>query len=167
MGKRLIIKGADFSQNGIYSQVSLWYITGYDDNKSNLSSTANTANGGWAFGDTDQNKVRGKVINQIKFKVSAAGDFPIMKGSARNSMTEAASITIEQAEIGTVVTKTFTPVTVGESEYIAVGKPNGAGMYFTSSSSATPSGFYTKVPSSPTSTTGNLGVNVGFIDNGE
>lgn len=162
MGKRIIVKGADFSTNAIYHvEVGEWYVTNYDDFASAATRTANLANGGWAF-STENDLLSGKIVNRIKFKASAAGDFPILIGETYGTMSIVRQITIESSEVGSVVEKTFEPVSVAGGQKFGFGVPNSGGFYY---ATATGRSFWSKVPSAPSGNNKNvvLPINVGYF----
>lgn len=158
MGKSLIIKGADFSQNTISIT---WYVDRYTDYT--LSKSANVVNGGWALSDSDAATLQGKTVNIIKFKPVSSGTFKLFVAHAKNatSVTEKATITISSSEAGTEVTKEFTPFQIGEGEYLVFGEANDAvGFYFGNSTGLS---FYSRVPSDWTKSNDYaLGIAVGY-----
>lgn len=140
------------------------YITQYKDHNI-LNNIANTANAGWAFCEADQQKVRGKTINVIRFKASAAGNFAILVGSSMTTCTQRANVVVAPEEVGQTVQKTFNEITIGADEYLVVGTPNGAGMYYGNGIDGA-GGFYSQIPSNPSqsSLTSSIGVDVGYME---
>ena len=147
MGKSLIIKGADFSANGIpaYSNIT-WFLDSF--NETYATRDTNISQG--YFGPGNYSQLQGKTINCIKFKAAASGQLTIafadgVGGSAQISQERI--IEVSQDEVGTVVTKLFTPIEVSQSDYIVVGKPTDtAGWYFTNSyPDDAGTGVYTKI----------------------
>ena len=168
MGKKLIIKGADFSENAVDVRVIEWYITQYTDYGGSASSVVNVVNGGWAYQSNHNSLIQGKLINALKFKAAAAGTLNLYKGKLNStSKPQIGSVSVSQSEVGTAVIKTFTPYTMGANEYLIIGEPNSsASFYFTTQAPADSSGFYTKVPSewSSTALVSSLCVDVGYIE---
>ena len=147
MGKALIIKGADFSQNAIEISTT-WYVDRYTDYT--LSRTANINNGGWALSDDDNATLQGKTVNTLKFKPVSSGTFKLFVASTKNatSVTEKATITINSSEAGTEVIKEFTPFQIGAGEYLVFGEANDAvGFYFGDSTGLS---FYSRIPGNVT-----------------
>lgn len=145
----LVIHGADFSTNKIPTATieTGWFLTNYTDYSSYATRLANLANGGWGLSSADMSPIQGKYINTIKFKVSAAGDFPVLKGSTYGGVSIVRELSLSAGDVGNVVTLTFDRIYVGISDIIAFGKPNGGGFYFGNLSGKS---FYSKVPTSPT-----------------
>lgn len=164
MGKRIIVKGADFSENAIYQdeqQADGWLVTNYTSFASAATNRANVANGGWAFID-EMSNLRGKKINKIRFKASASGDFPILVGTSYNNLSIVRTISVSSSEVGTVVEKTFNELLVANNQLIGVGKANGAGFYYAQDSGHS---FYSKIPYNPTLASGYvLGIDIGYFN---
>lgn len=122
MGKRLIIKGADFSTNRIPSQLT-WFVDEYDqavalgrsfDGVSSVSAAGLAPN--FDFG--------GKIINIMKLKIASAGTLSIMIG---NSHTDAnaqrvAELQFTSEDVGKVVTKQFEPISIPTGKFLWIGK---------------------------------------------
>lgn len=162
MGKRLIIKGADFSKNAIGIIIEpAWYI---DQILPNISTAkkANVVNGGWAFSDTDNAKLQGRVINSVQFYAAAAGVLNFYKGALGSNGTKIGSITISPSQVNTKVIATFTPVTINSGEYLMIGEANTKGsIYFQPNVKGI--SFYSKAQSSPSISDGfSLGISVGY-----
>lgn len=158
----LVINGADFYANRIPITVKEgWLLTNYTDNATLATRAANVANGGWGLSDQDLLAIRGNYINTIRFKVSAAGDFPILMGASYSAAAIVRNLSLSVEDVGNVVTLTFDRIFVSADDIIAFGKPNGGGFYFGDKSG---SSFYSKVPSSP-SQNGSLifPIDVGYI----
>ena len=115
MGKKIIIKGADFSENGMLAgELTLYFEKGFDKTIVNVSTTGSSA---WALTDTEASILYGKTINRIKFIPAAAGTFRIYKTSSLSSLGElVAQVTIDASQVGTVVTASFDDVVVANGE---------------------------------------------------
>lgn len=115
MGKKIIIKGADFSENGMLAGRLTWYFEkGFDKKIINVSKTGSSA---WALTDKEASTLYGKTINRIKFIPAAAGNFHIYKTSSLSSLGElVAEVVIDATEVGTVVTVSFDNVMVAYRE---------------------------------------------------
>jgi hypothetical protein len=164
MGKKIIVKGADFSENAIYQdgqQADGWLVTNYTTFASALTYAANVDNGGWAFID-EMSNLRGKKINKIRFKASASGDFPILVGTACNNLLIVRIVSVSSSEVGSVVEKTFDELLVANTQLIGIGKANGAGFYYAQDSGHS---FYSKIPDNPTLVSGYvLGIDIGYFN---
>ena len=167
MGKKIIIKGANFTRNAIYNDGSLiptqtvWYITSFTDTGAEkLVNFANKANGGWAYKTNNNEKVQGKFINAVKFKAATAGTFNLYTGVEHGESTNlVASFQVEENEVGTVVTKKFETVFIGDKFLIFGEAGTSATQYFGPGAE----GFYSKIPTSWVEYGGNLGFDVGYI----
>lgn len=171
MGKKLIIKGADFSTNAIEGIIT-WFVDEYDQAVA-LGKTPNTNANYAVAGFAPNYDFGGKTINVLKFKVGAAGSFSIMMGNSRDdtSPTKVGEITLTSEEVGTVVTKQFDPITIPVGKYIWLGRSGDTGLFCYSddkiapgstfgpmwillgTSSYRPDGNYNEI----------LGINFGFI----
>lgn len=162
MGKRLIIKGADFSENAIGTGAKpVWYI---DQILPDISTAlkANVVNGGWAFSNTDNAKLQGRVINSVKFYPATDGVLNFYKGALGSNGTKIGSITISPSQVGTRVIATFTPVTINSGEYFMIGEANTKGSIYYCQNLDDIS-FYSKAQSSPTLVkSSSLGISVGY-----
>lgn len=171
MGKRLIIKGADFSTNRIPEQLT-WFVDEYDQAVA-LGKTPNTNANYAAAGFAPNYDFGGKTINVLKFKVGAAGSFSIMLGNSRNDTnpTKVGEITVTSQEVGTVVTKQFDPITIPDGKYIWLGRSGDTGQFCYSSNTTLPGStfgpMWIYLGTSSYRPDGNkneiLGVNFGFI----
>lgn len=172
MGKKLIIKDADFSANALDVRVIEWYILSYTNYLGSSPNIANVVNGGWAFVQATNALLIGKTINAIRFKAATSGTLNIYKGILNSSeKTLIGSINVISSEVGQEVTKTFTPYTMGASDYLIIGEPNSSVSFYYMGSGVTPSSnlhnCYTKVPSVWSLTTANnleLCIDVGYIE---
>ena len=158
MGKSLVIKGADFSENGIQETTPTlnWYIDS-TLNTGSLSS-ANRANGGWAFKEGDMSLLQGKTINRLKLIPSIEGTLNLYKATSLSGpVTLVASILIPDADVNTISVYEFNGFTLGENEVLVIGEANSsAGFKYKTDAG---NGFYSKVPSNP-SASGVLGLNI-------
>lgn len=134
MGKKLIIKGADFSTNGIIESETTWYFSeGLDIS---LGYTAAAASSAWALNDTNAALLYGKNINRIKFVPANTGNFRIYKTSSLSSLGDlVATINVVSGQQNTVVTARFDTVTVAQGErfvfpdLMKYGTKSGASFY--------------------------------------
>lgn len=115
MGKKIIIKGADFSENGMMAGELTWYFEkGFDKTIVDISTAGSSA---WALTDTEASILYGKTINRIKFIPAAAGTFRIYKTSSLSSLGElVAEVVINTSQVRTVVTASFDDVVVANGE---------------------------------------------------
>lgn len=147
MGKKLVIKGADFSANAINESADVWYTDFLDHYTP--TSNANLVNGGWAHNADDNSLVQNKPINRIRLVPSQAGTFKIGVASAylSASVTNLATITIEAGDVGTQVTKTFPTINIGNG-ILVFGEANSAGGFkFANNEAQDHPAFISKVPS--------------------
>ena len=90
MGKRIIIKGADFSANAIgKTEINVWYTNQrnkYEERelKASVITKFNQASKYWAFNDDQQEAMRGKQINVIRL---------IPKGFSKLNFYKVSSVT--------------------------------------------------------------------------
>lgn len=163
MGKSLVIKGADFSANGIPEHIPAltWYIDSCINDAS--VSAANKANGGWAYFSEDNALLQGKTINRIKLIPSLEGTLNIYSAdSLSGNKTLRATITILEEEKGNITTYSFQEFTLGANEIFVIGEANTeAGFKYRTTGGV---GFYGKVPSASISTINgqNLNISVGY-----
>lgn len=124
MGKQLVIKGADFSQNALdVRNKRYWY--GVPDSQ---FEAANIAVIGFGLSVVDQSPIQGKTIHGIRLNVSTIGVMTIYKTStngatAANLLTEVA--TVQATEVGLQDLDFSVPVTLGANEYIVFGRYGG------------------------------------------
>lgn len=172
MGKKLIIKDADFSANALDVRVIEWYILSYTNYLESSQNIANVVNGGWAFVQATNALLIGKTINAIRFKAATSGTLNIYKGVLNSSeKTFIGSVNVTSSEVGQEVTKTFTPYTMGGNDYLIIGEPNSSASFYYQGSGVKPTAashnFYTKVPSEWSLTTANnieLCIDIGYIE---
>lgn len=129
MGKRLIIKDADFSANAVYSGNIHWYYRGFSEfyGSESGSQVSGTNSGGWSLAPMFD-ALRGKTINIVKGLAAAAGTFNFYKVAQEpNTVTQlperSAYITIQNSDVGKITTFTFnTPVSLADNEYLVCGE---------------------------------------------
>lgn len=169
MGKKLVIKGADFSENGLVYQETL-YIDNYTVMKNKASTEPNRANGGWAFGQPSipSDKLTNKIINFVRFRAKTAGTLNFYRcASAKSgSKTLVTTIEIESAQVNTEITHIFPEITLGE-EFFVIGEADstqGICGYVASQSGREP--WIGKVQnSSPSSySNGGLVIDIGYVN---
>lgn len=122
MGKRLIIKGADFSTNRIPSQLT-WFVDEFDQAVAQgRSLTATTVYS--AAGFAPNYDFGGKIINVMKLKIAAAGTLSIMIGNSRKDTNaqRVAELQFTSEDVGQVVTKQFEPISIPAGKYLWIGK---------------------------------------------
>lgn len=128
MGKSLIIKGADFSENGVYKTVENWFLllgTQYGHLKSS-SPTNNSGAAAWSFSDGNNALIQGKTINQIRFYPADAGVFKIFVLDSRTSALgdPVATITVASGDVGNFTKYEFSDIQVGDNQYLAFVDPS-------------------------------------------
>ena len=125
MGKVLIIKGADFSQNGIENYEMLiidrtWGIE--NENRDAIPSSA-------SFVDQDYKLLQGKVISAVEFKCGTAGNISIVKMNSMSSNCEIVhTITVKQNDVG-LIKKFDMNIPVGNNDIIGISTPNDTGLF--------------------------------------
>lgn len=119
MGKKLVINGADFSQNGIHT--NFYGIT----DEQFLAATIITNSSTVGFSIIDQSNIQGKTIHGVRLNVSQAGSINFYKTNT-NKQTASSQLTL----VGTI-TATSTglqnldfaePFNLTASEWLVVGK---------------------------------------------
>lgn len=165
MGRKIIVKDADFSANAcgeeIIEKTYHWYIDECPSDASNAR-PAYVVNGGWAYYDTNNNKLRGKKINCIKFIPATVGILLFYKSSSLSSRGEQiAEINITEEQLQKPTIYQFSDVLIADDEYLIVGKAQSVGSFYFLGSGG--EGFYSKIPSSPTKNMNTiLGLSVGY-----
>lgn len=128
MGKKLVIKGADFSANAIDSQGR--YLLGITDAQFNAqtSSTSWGAGNKYAFAEQLGVIPANTIVKGIKIKTHTVGNIFVYLGNFASNTSKATSLTyigtlnITQAD--SIETFLFdSPVTVGSNQCIVFGNP--------------------------------------------
>lgn len=174
MGKKLIIKGADFSQNGIVG--TGWFIDELDVLSAAGIGTlrpAITTSAGWAFLDAVNEKIVGKRLNKVKFRAASQGvlNFYVVSDLSMLPSTPNASVVVGSEDIG--VDREYNlsnAITIKADERLVIGEPGmtGGAAFYYHSSPGPEYGFYRKVGTAEynifTSEVGSsLYFNVGFF----
>lgn len=163
MGKRLVIKGADFSRNSISNSTLTWYIQEMKSLEEAILSPANIASAGWSFKEETNSLLVGKNINCVQFIAGLAGTLNLYIGSlGTTSLQRIASISISSSDVNTEKFITFPTVTVGNGQHLIIAEPQTTGSfrYFEDASNS----FFKTVQTEPTIVKGySLGFNVGFV----
>lgn len=129
MGKKLIIKGADFSEVAVEVGVVRNFIYNISDAQmSGASDLWNHSSGG--FSVLDQSALQGKTIDGVRLNVHTAGTVKIYKATAVNpksmsAMTLVSSMTARSEGIQNI--DFDTPVSLGAGEFIVFGDANNVG----------------------------------------
>lgn len=174
MGKIILLPpsyGVDFSRNAMETiqqppnppsveGTYHWYI---DECPSDVSNArpANVANGGWAYYDTNNNKLRGKKINRVKFIPANAGTLLFYKSKSLHSQGEQiAEINITEEQLQKPTIYQFSAALIADDEYLIVGKVQTVGSFYFLASGE---GFYSQIPRSPSpNANATLGLSVGY-----
>lgn len=135
MGKSLVIKGADFSTNGIAVYQDIWYITLGTDEISDIGPTPtnNSGSAAWSFSDANNALIQGKKVNQIRFVPADTGNFYIFLLNSRTaSLGDAvATIEVKTADVGNLTRYEFPEINVGANQYLVFIDPSQAvRMYY-------------------------------------
>lgn len=106
MGKFIIIKDADFSENAIDNISGGYWLLGNDDIAA--SNTAlNAERTFWPSGEAVSALIRGKHVTKVKFKCGAAGNYVIQHATtmyaSTATVTALATITCTASDVGNVV----------------------------------------------------------------
>ena len=146
MGKILVLKDADFSQNGI-EPTTTWYI---DRCQSISLLDANRVNGGWAFHIEDNALLQNKPINRIKMIPSKVGVMNIYKTSnLTGPVTLVASFNITSDQLNVITEFPINTFELNSNEFFVLGEANNvSGFKYTT---AFGTGFYSRIPSNPQS----------------
>lgn len=114
MGKKLIIKGADFSTNAV--EEVTWYIDVTDSGWATNPGTS--ASAGWSYPASQESAYIGQPINAIKVKNATAGVMTIYKVSELGQAgTLLATINVTQANVLTTYVLPTT-VTINSGEHL-------------------------------------------------
>lgn len=171
MGKKLIIKGANFSANAIKGIIT-WFVDEYDQAVAlgrSLTAITKYSTAGFApnydFG--------GKTINVMKLKIATAGTLSIMIGDSRTDMNaqRVAELQFTSEDVGQVVTKQFEPITIPTGKHLWICKSGDTATFNYSSQMIKPGSslgsFWVYLGTSQAHRNGNnlemLCVNFGFI----
>ena len=168
MGKKIIIKGADFSENGINYMEHLFL--GVYTQRGAGDSTPVAANGGWAYGTSSApfTGLVNKTINFVRFVGKKVGTLNFYRCTDPTDSTTLHLVTsVEITAVGKEIMHVFEPVTLG-NEYFVIGEPNGSqGLPGYKSSGSTVGGpWIGKIPNSSLSSYNSAGItiDVGYID---
>lgn len=139
MGKNLVIKGADFSENAIEKQTT-WLVDEYDQLISGGGSITSATLPTYA-GFAPNFDFGGKTINTIKGYANTAGNVTLWLGNSvtDSSAVKVAEFEIESNEVDSVVTKLFTTINVPEGKKLWICKITDTGAFGYNNTSAHPS----------------------------
>lgn len=125
MGKSLIIKGADFSANGIKMRT---YLMASEEDIESAANVIALYAAGYAY--SDQSLLRGKTLKGIRANVETAGTIRVFKATSADLM----SITSQSqmTEVATLTTGTVgiqdidfsSPITMGANDWLIFGAPD-------------------------------------------
>lgn len=128
MGKSLIIKGADFSANGIEVYQEHWYITLGTDLQDYIGPvpTYNSTSAAWSFSDANNTLIQGKTLNLIRFIPADSGEFKLFLLNSRTDSlgSPVATITVNSADVGNLTKYEFPDIQVGSSQYLCFVDPS-------------------------------------------
>lgn len=126
MGKSLVIKGADFSENGIDLEV-----LGIDRNEGIAAAVATGASSSGAYADADYSSLQGKHIMAIEFKPTASGTFRVVKCASIGAvgLIVLATINVQPQDVG-VKTKYSLDIIVGDNDIIGVNPPGDSASFY-------------------------------------
>lgn len=135
--KVLVVKGADFSANGIINVISYSWIMGASNavlNTASSGSKINTVN----YCVLVFNLVGPKLVQKIKFRAESAGTINFKKYSDADGLSDiVATVSVSSGEVGTIVTKDLSnEVTLSDGEYLVIQTSDGCVKYKTGTSDA-------------------------------
>lgn len=153
MGKKIVIEGADFSKNGIFTGTStlVWYIQENDELQSDtrIYIGCNPQSAGWSFPDSVNALIQGKTINCIKLRPYTSGTLNLYVTSDLGSIGSlVAAINIATEDIGVDTMYNFSDVSILSGQYLVIGESglSGGGNFYYANTSDFPNyGFYRKV----------------------
>lgn len=122
MGKQLVIKGADFSENALdVRNKRYWYNV---PNSQFEAADAAVATGGYGYSLVNQSPIQGKTLHGMRLNVTTTGVMSIFKTSTNGAkdktlLTEVA--TVQASETGIQDLDFSAPVVLGDDEYIVLG----------------------------------------------
>lgn len=125
MGKRLVIKGADFSEHPVVKGGS-WVLDYREiESDTNKPSSASVS----PFVPVDYANLQGKTITKIRMIIKQAGKISIVKGTALGSpFTTIAEFNASSSDVNTV--KEFTvQIVVGDNDIIGVQNSSDTGKF--------------------------------------
>lgn len=134
--KVLVVKGADFSENGIINVISYSWIMGASDAVLNTASSGNKINSS-NYCVLVFNLIGPKFVQKIKFRAESAGTINFKKYSNGSLSDIVATVTVSSNEVGTIVTKNLSnEVTLSDGEYLVLQTSDGCFRYKTGTSDA-------------------------------
>ena len=147
MGKRLIIKGADFSSNAIPSGLYVIYKSNYKGQFTTQTGAGGGGNWGFFPPNAVQAAIRGTEIHAVSFYPAAAGTVNIIKCTGTpnaNSVTSIQSFTVTQEDVGNeFVMVLSTPLILTNNEWLGVhAKTDTTGIKYMASSVGYGDGMY-------------------------
>lgn len=166
MGKKIIVNGADFSENGVEYKETMYLHTYTDYGGGANKPTA--ANGGWAFGNVSApySGLVNKTINFVRFKSKQAGILNFYRCTDPTDSTTRQLITsVNIPATNQEITHVFEAVTLG-NEYFIIGEANGAqGLPGFDGNGGGVGNWMGKVPSASPSAYngGGIRIDVGFV----
>lgn len=166
MGKKIIVKNADFTANGV-AYTEFTYLHTYTDYGGGANKPT-AANGGWAFGNTTApySGLVNKTINFVRFKSKQAGTLNFYRCTDPTDITTRQLVTsVQITATNQVITHIFEPVTLGD-EYFVIGEANSAqGLPGYDGSGGGVGNWMGKVPSNNPSSYngGGIRIDIGFI----
>lgn len=125
MGKKLIIKGADFSAHPVAT--GSWVIDGRE-NESRVDAIADKSAG--SFVPNDYAVLQGKRITKIRLIPAVVGNISVMKGSSINDSNAvvAETLVVTDAMLN-IPTEFNVNIAVGVNEVIGINKPTDTGNF--------------------------------------
>ena len=126
MGKKLIIKGADFSANAIDVGTYTWYTNGLENAINNGTSNIYAqSSGSYTRFAIDHSFNSGDIVNCIRMGCSATGTITIARATFAGTeidsavtISDARSVNISQT--GTDFIVRFTPIVMNDGDYIII-----------------------------------------------
>lgn len=146
MGKKLIIKGADFSEVAVETYIKQ-YLYGIPDSQMNGNGTWNPVALGFSL--ANQSVLQGKTIHGIRMKVDTVGSITISKATSVNPNTASLMTEVAHGAVTSTGIKDIefdVPVELGSGEYLIISSATLKSKYHSSGiTGATQQKFYYKV----------------------
>lgn len=148
MGKRIVIKGADFSANAIgKTEIDVWYTdqkNKYEERqKGTILNKFNQASKYWAFNDEQQKAIRGKRINIIRLiphNITTLNFYKVSSITSAIPSTPVATATFTSGD-KFIKVKLDKEITLGSDEYLVFDN----GCFVTTNEKYADQNFYRKV----------------------
>lgn len=161
MGKKLIIRGADFSQNGIINPfVGEWYNYDLENHPPAYETLVSSAR----FVPGNYSVFQGKTINAIKLKVITPGTITIAVAdriTANAQFSQSRTLDFSQVAPNTIVTEIFEAIEVGDG-YLSIFASTDTGSFGYEGQVSNPVGIYRYIGTANPGSLPNFSLSVDF-----